>query len=119
MTQAILLPAAVRVGTTTTPDIVKSGERGIHLVINMTAVPGIDTVTPKIQGKDALGNYYDLLIGAAIIATGIVTLKLGSGLSLIANLSSPDYVPDIWRVVLTHSAVSNFTYSVCVNTMTQ
>jgi hypothetical protein len=119
MTQSTLLPAVARTATTNSADQIKSGDHGIHVIIKMTAVPGIDTVTPRIQGKDIDGAWYDLLVGAAIVATSTVVMKLGIGLPVTANLSAPDYIPDVWRVAMTHSAATSFTYSVSVNVATQ
>lgn len=113
MSQSVLMTSAVRNASSNSVDMIKSGEKGLHVTVNVTAVPGIDTVTPKIQGKDALGNYYDLVVGVPIVASGLVTLKVGLGILVAANLSVSDLVPDVWRVVMTHSAGTNFTYSVC------
>ncbi len=117
MTQAVVLASAVRAATTVSPDMSSVGSKALHLSINVTAVPGTDTVTPKIQGKDALGNYYDILAGAAIsaVTTNPVVLKIGPGITPAANLAVADILPDIWRVVFTHSAASNFTYTACSN----
>jgi hypothetical protein len=86
-----------------------------HLIINMTAVPGVQTVTPKLQGKDAMGNYYDILTGPAIVATGQTVLKLGIGMLAAANSVANDALPDTWRVVCTHSGAGSFGYNVCWN----
>lgn len=112
--QDTLLASAARTATTTTSDVIKSTEKGIHVIIKVTAVPGVDTVTPKIQAKDSLGNYYDLLVGTAISTTGTTVLKLAPGISAIANASAADILPDVYRVVMTHSAGTSFTYSVTV-----
>lgn len=113
--QDTILASAVRAATTTSSDIVKTTENSAHFIIVVSAVPGVDTITPKIQGKDFLGNYYDLLVGSAIVATGTTVLKISRGGAAIANGSAMDFLPDIYRVVVTHSAGTNFTYSVTVN----
>jgi len=116
MGQNILIAAGVKTATNNSGDVVRTTEQAAHFVINVTAVPGVDTVTPKIQGKDALGNYYDILVGTAIVATGITVLKAGAGIGQLANLAAADVLPDIYRVLMTHSAASNFNYTVCSNT---
>lgn len=115
--QDTILASAVRATTTTSSDIVRTTERVIHVVIKTSAVPGVDTITPKIQGMDSLGNYYDLLVGSAISTTGTVVLKVGPGLGVIAAGAAADMIPDVYRVVITHSAGTNFTYTVAINKM--
>ena len=116
--QTTLYASAVRAATITSSDIVKSSNyRGIHVIINVTAVPGADTITPKIQGRTATGTYYDLLVGSAIVATGTNVIKINPGAAVIANAVASDTIPDVWRVVVTHSAATNFTYSVDYNTL--
>ncbi|HYD33802.1 MAG TPA: hypothetical protein VEA39_04465 [Methylophilaceae bacterium] len=114
--QATLLASAVRAATNSTPDQEGDQFDGIHVIVDVTAVPGTDTVTPSIQGRDPVsGKYYDLLVGSAISAVGTVVLKVGQGIAAAANLAAADIVPSSWRVVLTHSAGTNFTYSVGLN----
>ena len=113
--QDVILASAVRTGTTTSADIYRTVEHGAHFVFVITAVPGVDTVTPKIQGKDALGNYYDILIGTALVATGTTVLKIYPGIGAVANGASPDILPDVYRVVVTHSAGTSFTYTMTAN----
>lgn len=116
--QTTLYASAVRAATITSSDIVKtSNYRGIHLIVSVTAVPGGDTITPKIQGKSASGVYYDILVGAAIAATGTTVLKINPSAAVLLNAVASDTIPDVWRVIVTHSAGSNFTYVVDYNTL--
>ncbi len=108
-----LLSSAVRAVTNSTSVIANPGARGLHLVIDMTAVPGVDTVTPKIEGYDETSQkYYTILTGAAIVATGTTVLKIYPGITASANVAVSDILPDSFRVTMTHSAATNFTYSV-------
>jgi len=113
--QDTILALAARTATTTSSNLTKTTEKSAHFIINVTAVPGVDTITPKIQAMDNLGNYYDVLVGAAIATTGITVLKIAQGLSPIVNGSAADFIPDVYRVVVTHSAGTSFTYSVTIN----
>lgn len=113
--QDTILAAAARTATTTTSDIVKSTEKGVHFILNVTVVPGVDTITPKIQGKDSLGNYYDLLVGSAISTTGITVLKISPGIGVLANGSAADVMPDVYRIIITASGTGSFTYSLAAN----
>jgi len=112
-TYQTILASAVRAATTNGADNVNYGARGIHVVIDVTAVPGIDTVTPTIQGYDpASGKYYTILAGAAIVATGTVVMRVYPSQVAAANVAVADCLPSMWRVIMTHSAATNFTYSV-------
>jgi hypothetical protein len=114
--QQTLLAAAVRAATNASADLEGDIADGVHVIIDMTAVPGVVTVTPTIQGRDSIsGKYYDILVGAAIVATGLVVLKVVQGVTPVANLAVSDIVPSAWRVLMTHSAGGNFTYSVSAN----
>ena len=115
--QSTVLPVAVRTATTTSTDIFRTVETGAHFILNVTVVPGVDTLTMKIQGKDFLGNYYDLLVGTASAASGIVVLKVSPAIGALANGAATDGLPDIYRVIVTHSAGTSFTYSVTENTL--
>lgn len=108
----VLLASAVRAATQTGSDRTNRNARGLVCVFDVTAVPGVDTVTPKIQGKDpASGKYYDILVAAAISAVSTVVLRIYPGLAAVGNLTANDVLPRDWRLVVTHSAASNFTYS--------
>lgn len=108
-----VLASAVRAATNNSADQKNLNYRGLHLIIDVTAVPGVDTVTFTIQGKDPLsGKYYTILASAAIAAAGTTVLKVYPGLTAAANAVANDVLPEDWRVAVTHSAASNFTYSV-------
>lgn len=107
-----LLASAVRAADNNSGDIVNYNHRGLIVVVDMTVVPGVDTVTPKIQGKDPVsGKYYDILAGAAIVATSTVVLRVYPGITVAANLAVSDLLPRTWRLFMDHSAATNFTYS--------
>jgi hypothetical protein len=111
-----ILASAVRAATNNSANQNNYGNRGVHVIVDVTAAPGVDTVTPKIQGYDPVsGTYYDLVVGAAIVAASTVVLKVYPGITVAANLSVSDFLPLTWRVVMTHSAGTNFTYSVAAN----
>jgi hypothetical protein len=108
-----VIPAAVYAATQNSIDLGNLGAAGLIVVIDVTAVPGTDTVTFTIQGKDKVsGKYYTLLASTALVATGTVRLRVHPDLTAAANAAASDLVPDAWRVLATHSAATNFTYSV-------
>lgn len=115
MTQ--LLPSAVRTATTSSADQVKTNYRGVYVWIKVTAAPGGDTLTVTIQGKDYDGTYYTILASAASAVASDRVYKVFPEATAAANTIAADYLPDVWRVTVTHSAASNFTYSVIATTL--
>jgi hypothetical protein len=108
-----VIPSAVYAATQNSIDLGNLGAAGLVVVIDVTAVPGTDTVTFTIQGKDKVsGKYYTLLASTALVATGTVRLRVHPDLTAVDNAAASDLVPDCWRVLATHSAATNFTYSV-------
>jgi len=108
--------SAVRSATFVGDDNTKiPGMRGIKAFLDVTAVPGIDTVQLVIEAKDALsGKYVALLSAAARVATGTDMLTVYPGVAVTANVSASDVVPDIYRARVIHSAGTSFTYSLSV-----
>lgn len=88
------------------------GNRGVKAVLDVTVVPGIDTVTLIIEGKDqASGKYFTILSAAARVATGTDVLTIYPGIAVAVNVSASDTLPDIYRARVAHSAATSFTYS--------
>lgn len=88
-------------------------QRGVLVVIDMTVVPGGDTVTFTVEGKDPIsGQYYTILVSAALDAQATTILRIYPALIAIANLTVNDVLPDTWRVTTTHSGGGSFEYSV-------
>ena len=113
-TTAKILTSAVRAATNSSDVQQNYNSKGLHLVINMTSVPTVDTVTPSIVGV-VNGVEYTILTGPAIVAAGVTVLKVYPGIAAIANASASDILPHNWKVTMTHSAATNFTYSVHAN----
>ena len=110
---ATILASAARTATTASADQTNFNGRGLHLVFDITAVPGADTVTLTIQGKDALsGAYYTILAGAAQVGTGTIVMRVYPALTAAANLTASDVLPRTWRVNVVHSGAGSFTYRV-------
>lgn len=111
--------SAVRTASGNSADQDVSPYLGCLVFINMTAVPGVDTVIFTLEGKDELsGTYYTIIASAALVATGMVVLRVFPGLVAAANTFVNDVLPRTIRVRTTHSAASSFTYTVAVQPMT-
>ncbi len=91
------------------------GRRGMHVIIDVTAVTATPSVVPTIDALDPIsGKWYTLLTGAAITATGTTVLKIYPGIAAQANAAASDVVPGTFRVVMTHGDADSITYSVAV-----
>ena len=116
MAQFTALAAAARTATTTSAALYKVDAVSATFILNVTAVPTVETLTMKIQGLTASGVAYDILAGTASANAGVVTLTVGRGTTNVANVSNGQALPDVYQVVVTHSSTGSFTYSVEVNT---
>lgn len=115
-TNTLILASAARTATTTSANLINPASKGGHIIIDVTVAPGTDSIIAKIQGYDIIsGKYYDILIGPALTATGITVLKIYPSILATPNASASDVLPLEWRVVITHSAATSFTYSVAAN----
>lgn len=107
----LLVSAARTAAEVVSADMLNTSWRGGHFVINVTAYTS-GTYTPTLQGKDPIsGNYYDLLVGAAIGATGMTVLKLYPGIGVVANGSASDILPMVWRLKLAGASTPSMTFS--------
>jgi len=111
-----LLASLARTANVDTPDQTNFGHKGLHLIIDVTAISLTPSVVPTIQGKDPLsGKYYDILVGVAITATGTTVLKVYPGVTASANVAASDVLPLIWRLHMEHADTDSITYSVAAN----
>jgi hypothetical protein len=113
-----VLPSAARAATTTSDDFLNRNAKGLHLVIDVTAITATPSITVTIQGKDYLsGKYYTILASAAISTTGTTVLKVFPGSAVTSNLSANDMLPVNWRVSVTHGDADSITYSIAASLM--
>ena len=109
----ILFVSAARTATVDGAEQTSTHGRGLHVIINVTAITATPSVVPKVQGLDpASGVWYDLLVGVAITATGMTVLKVYPGITALANVAASDLLPAHWRVRLEHANTDSITYSV-------
>lgn len=108
-----ILASAARTASVNSADFVNYNARGLHLILNVSALAATPSITVSIQGKDAIsGTYYNILTSAAITTTGINILKLYPGISAIPSQSASDILPRTWRVAVTNADADSITYSV-------
>lgn len=112
-TQLTIFTSSARTATTTSPDFTLGHAGFGRFTIDVTVVPGVDTVTLSVQGLDrASGKYITHLATTAISATGTTQLEIGPSIAAAANVSANKLLPETFRVVVTHSAATSFTYTV-------
>ncbi len=114
-----VLASAERAATNSSVDQVNYNARGLHVVFDITAVPGVQTVSLRIEGKDPVsGKYYTMLTGAAEIGVATRVYRIFPGLTAVVNATVNDILPRTWRATVTHSGAGNFTYSVGASLVT-
>jgi hypothetical protein len=114
-TTAQLFPAAAQTQTSlVSNDQQNASWRGVHVVVVVSSYTS-GTYTPHIQGEDPYGNYYDILVGPAISATGTTVLKVYPGIATLANGAASDLLPTVWRVTLVGASTPSMTISVGAN----
>ena len=92
---------------------------GIIAYLNVTAVPGVDTVQLVLEEQDHVsGVWSQIAATTATAVTGMVRLKVKQAIAAIAasttQVQVQDTLPATWRLRVVHSAGSNFTYSLGV-----
>ena len=113
---ATVLESAARTATVASRDQVNWHGKGLHLVIDVTAVTATPSVVFTIQGKDVTsGKYYTILASAAITGTGTTVLRVHPALTAAANLVANDILPLHWRVNAVHGDADSITYSVAAS----
>jgi len=110
--QGALLASAARAETQTGADQTNYNGRGLHIILDVTAITDTPSIVLKIQGKSASGVYYDLLEGVAVTGTGTHIYKVMPWATAEANVAVADMLPRTWRVVVTHADADSITYSV-------
>ena len=115
--EVAVLASAVRTATNNN-DLVNNNARGAIVTLDITVVPGTDTVTPSWTYKDpASGKFLALgAAGSAQVGTGTFRYLIYPAVAANASFTAviAANIPRTWRVTITHSAGSNFTYSLGV-----
>lgn len=115
VTQTVFASAA-RTASIDSADLTNYNGRGLHLVIDVTAIAATPSVVFSIQAKDPIsGKYYNLLSSSAITGVGTTVLRIYPGLLVVANLASNDVLPRVFRVSAAHGDADSITYSVAAS----
>jgi len=112
-TEETILASAARTATVNSADFINYNAKGLHVILNISALAATPSIVPTIQGKDPIsGEYYDILVGAAITTTGINILKIYPGIIATPNASASDILPRTYRVSVAHADSDSITYSI-------
>lgn len=110
--------SAARTATPTAVDVKDDFVDGIQVIIDVSAVVATPSVVPTIDGYDpASDSWYNLLTGAAITTTGTTVLRIHPDIPAVANLTAQDFLPERYRIVMTHGDADSITYTVGVNSV--
>lgn len=109
-----VLASAARTATPDTQELeIPGGTQSMVLVINTTAAGSSPSTVVKVSGVDRTsGAIWDILASAAITGTGLVTLSIGPGVTVAANVGISQVVPPVIRVTATHGNATTHTYSI-------
>ena len=112
---AILL-APVSNNSLVPPNPMVPDASGLVAYLNVTAVPGTDTVQLVLEEQDPVSLVWSTVAATTATAvTGMVRLKIKPSITAVAatttGVTVQDVLPAIWRIRVVHSAGSNFTYS--------
>lgn len=114
-----LYQSVARTATPTAIEVTDDFVQGIQVIIDVTAVSATPSVVPTIDGKDPLsGKFYPIGTGAAITSTGTTVLRVHPEIPSAANLTFQDFLPETYRVTMTHADADSITYTVGVNSTT-
>ena len=89
---------------------------GIIAYLNVTAVPGVQSVQLVLEEQDPASGVWSLVAATlATVVTGMVRLKLKQAIAAIAasitQVQVQDTLPPVWRLRVVHSGAGSFTYS--------
>lgn len=116
--QVQLFSSAARTATPTAKEFGAYQKRGLHVVIDVTALAATPSVVPTISFKDDLsGKWCPLLVGSAITATGTTVLKIYPGITAVPGAAASDNIHDHMRLSMTHGDADSITYSASAHLM--
>ena len=113
---ASFYPSIARTATPTEVPYSDDNVTGIQVIINVTAATSTPSVVPAIDGYDPLSQtWYNILTGVAITGTGATVLRVHPSMASASNVTAGDFLPETYRIVMTHGNSNSITYTVGVN----
>lgn len=78
-------------------DLQNDGYRGVIVFVDATT--NGQNITVTIQGRSPTGEYYDILVSAVEVGTGLATpLIVYPGVAAVANEKADQPLPPRWRI---------------------
>lgn len=111
-TNIVMLPNAVRSASVNSADFVNYNGRGLLIIFQIFAVPGVSSIALNIQRKHPDGGYSNVLTGVAQTSVTTVQMRVYPGITAAANTAASDVLSREFRVEITQVGAGNFTYSV-------
>lgn len=108
-----LLASAARTATTESrPFHIWGGAVGISIRIDASAASATPSVIPTVEAWDPVaGEWFVVLTGAAIIATGSVVLTVDPRMTAVTNLTAQSPIYSRMKLVMTAADSDSLTYS--------
>ncbi len=101
------LASAARTASVNLTDQEGINARSVSVYCNVTAVPGIETLAIKVQGKDPIsGTYFDI---ASNTSTAVTALNAVA--AAVTGNTANNLLPYTWRLQAVHSSTGSWTYS--------
>lgn len=92
--------------------------RGVHVVLDVTAITDTPSLTLTIEGQDAVsGKYYTILTGTAVSTVSTNVYKVYPGIAAAANAAASDIVPRNGRISVAVADADSATYSIGLATV--
>lgn len=113
--QRTLLESAARTAATSSEDQENRMGRGLFVHFKVTAGDSGFSATLKIEGKNAAGDYFTLLEGAAVTAVSNNLYIIAPWAAETANASTAKMVPREFRVTVTPADGKSITYGVYID----
>lgn len=111
-TAGTALESAARTVVTSSKDILNRFGRGLFVHFKVTAGAAGFSATIKIEGKNAAGDYFTLLEGAAVTTVSDNLYIIAPWAANAANASTAKMVPGTIRVTVTPADNKSITYGV-------
>jgi hypothetical protein len=110
-----ILASATRNAAVSSPTLVNFNHRGIHIVLNIAAIIGPNTLTLTLEALDNLSTtFYPIGVSTAFSTVGLHILRCYPGLTPGADVFN-DILPRNYRVSVAVANATDATYSISQN----
>lgn len=104
--------SAERTATPTAVTLATHRARAVFVILDVSAITSTPSLTLSVDGVDSAGNTLWTLSGAAVTTATTKVLQIGPGVTVAANLTASQFVPDGIKVTVTHGDSDAATYAV-------